>query len=163
MSPPQINSSKQGMWSSHFFRDLSQAVRRTPWDTPVTRTFLHPHFKGRRPTPKNTPPPKKMSFAQTVCANSFVCFLLIVKGKEAQFVQIVPKLFAQIVSNCPEIVCANCLCKLFLFGWVVFWGWVAFPSVLPRGQSTVSNTNSWSAACGREETKGRVWRMSGGH
>ena len=38
---PQKNSSKQGIWSSHFLRDLSQVVRRTPWDTPVpfyTRT-----------------------------------------------------------------------------------------------------------------------------
>ena len=26
-----------------------------------------------------------------------------------------------ICTNCPEIVCANCLCKLFLCGWVVFW------------------------------------------
>ena len=35
------NSLKQGIWSSHFLRDLSQVVRRTPWDTPVpfyTRT-----------------------------------------------------------------------------------------------------------------------------
>ena len=26
-----------------------------------------------------------------------------------------------VCTNCPEIVWANCLCKLFLFGWVVFW------------------------------------------
>ena len=39
--PPQKTSSKQGIWSSQFLRDLSQVVRRTPWDTPVplyTRT-----------------------------------------------------------------------------------------------------------------------------
>ena len=32
---PQKNSSKQGIWSSQFFRDLFQVVRRTPRDTPV--------------------------------------------------------------------------------------------------------------------------------
>ena len=41
VSPPQQNSLKQGIQSSHLLRDLSQVVRRTPWDTPVplyTRT-----------------------------------------------------------------------------------------------------------------------------
>ena len=33
--PPQRNSSKRGIWSSQFFRDLSQVVGRTPRDTPV--------------------------------------------------------------------------------------------------------------------------------
>ena len=42
--PPQKNSLKQGISSSHFLRDLSQVVRCTLWDTPVplyTRTS-HP-------------------------------------------------------------------------------------------------------------------------
>ena len=33
--PSPENSSKQGIWSSQIFRDLSQVVRRTPRDTPV--------------------------------------------------------------------------------------------------------------------------------
>ena len=33
--PPQKSSSKQGIWSSQFLRDLSQIVRRTLRDTPV--------------------------------------------------------------------------------------------------------------------------------
>ena len=43
-SPPK-NSSKQEIWSSQIFRDLSQVVRRTPRDTPVplyTRTSPWP-------------------------------------------------------------------------------------------------------------------------
>ena len=39
-------SLKQGIWSSHFLRDLSQLVGRTPWDTPVplyTRTSPWPN------------------------------------------------------------------------------------------------------------------------
>ena len=32
---PERNSSKQGIWSSHFSRDMSQVVGRAPRDTPV--------------------------------------------------------------------------------------------------------------------------------
>ena len=39
MFPPRKNSSKQEIWSSQFFRDLSQVVRRTPWDTSVHLYF----------------------------------------------------------------------------------------------------------------------------
>ena len=41
------DSLKQGIWSSHFCRDLSQVVRCTPWDTPVpfyTRTSPLPRI-----------------------------------------------------------------------------------------------------------------------
>ena len=54
------------------------------------------NFKGKRPTPKNTHPNKNSlhkQFAQTLSA----CFLLILKGRRGQFVQTVPKLFAQTV------------------------------------------------------------------
>ena len=52
------------------------------------------------------PPKKPPTQIKRVCTNSLcklfcVCFLLISKGKGGQFVQTVPKLFAQ-------IVCANC-------------------------------------------------------
>ena len=48
MFPPQENSLKQGVQSSHFWRDLSQVVRRTPLDKPVplyTRTSPLPKLR----------------------------------------------------------------------------------------------------------------------
>ena len=45
------NSSKQEIWSSQFFRDLSQFVRRTPRDTPVplyTRTSPWPRGDSKK-------------------------------------------------------------------------------------------------------------------
>ena len=61
------------------------------------------HLKGETHPPKKTHPIK------------------------TQFAQTISELFEQIVPSCPlkiseqvaERVCANCLCKLFLFGWVV--------------------------------------------
>ena len=41
------NSLQQGIWSSLFWRDLSQVVRRTPWDTPV------PFYTRTSPSPNN--------------------------------------------------------------------------------------------------------------
>ena len=69
--------------------------------------------QGKATHPKNHPP-KYKQFAQTVCANSFVCFLLILKGKgDNLYKQTVPKLFGQ-------TVCANCF---YLGGW--FFGWAS--------------------------------------
>ena len=39
--------------------------------------------------------------------------------------------------NCPEIVCPNCLRKLFLFGWVVFWVGLPF---MTEGRRKLSGT-----------------------
>ena len=80
----------------------------------LIRRSSHRVTQGKKSHPKDHPP-KKKQFAQKVCANSFVCFLLILKGKGGQFVQTVPKLFAQ-------TVCANCF---YLGEW--FFGWL-FPS-----------------------------------
>ena len=56
------------------------------------------------------PPTQIKQFAQTVCANSSASFLLVLKGKGGT-----------VCTNCPEIVCANCV-----FIWVgVFIGWVS--------------------------------------
>ena len=63
-------------------------------------------LKGRRPTQKTTHPNRNnfnKQFARTLSA----CFLPILEGKGGT-----------ICTNCPEIVCANCV-----FIWVgVFWG-----------------------------------------
>ena len=59
-------------------------------------------------------PKKPPTQIKRVCTNSlrklFCLFSVYCKGERGT-----------ICTNCPEIVCANCLCKLFLFGWVVFW------------------------------------------
>ena len=65
--PHQKNSSKQGIWSSPFLRDLSQVVRRTPQDTPVplhTRTSPWP----RSPTPNLAPLASSPCLAQNSVA-----------------------------------------------------------------------------------------------
>ena len=57
ISPPK-NSSKQEIWSSQFFRDLSQVVRLTPRETPVplyTRTSQWPIVSWETETTKNSP------------------------------------------------------------------------------------------------------------
>ena len=67
-------------------------------------------FMKGRPTQKKTPTQIKTQFAQTI---------------SGQFVQTVPPLSFKTsrkeAEEFAQTVCANCLCKLFLFGWVVLW------------------------------------------
>ena len=73
-------------------------------------------FRGKATHPKNTHLNKHClhkQFGQTLSAY----FLLILKGKEEQFAQIVPKLFAQTV----------CLFGCFFWGGG---GWAVHPSLL---------------------------------
>ena len=79
-------------------------------------------FKGRRPTQKTTHPNKNSlhkQFAQTLLS----VFCLFLKGKGGQFVQTVPKLFAQ-------TVCANCfyLGGWFLGGSSLHESWLSMPN-----------------------------------
>ena len=73
--------------------------------TPILRESLNSR--------EGDPPKKPPTQIKTVCTNSvrklFCLFSAYFKGKRGA-----------ICINCPEIVCANCLCKLFLFGWAVF-------------------------------------------
>ena len=64
-------------------------------------------FMTGRPTRKKPPTQIKTQFAQTI---------------SEQFVQTVPPFPFKMSRKQAKRVCANCLCKLFLFGWVVFWG-----------------------------------------
>ena len=64
-----------------------------------------PEVEGRGPAPKNDPPISKQ-FAETLSAN----FLLVLKGKEGQFAQAIPSVFAQ---------------TAFLIQVSGFWGWVS--------------------------------------
>ena len=80
----------------------------------LERKHLHwsscpPFFMKGRPTQKTTHPNKNSlhrQFAQTI---------------SGQFVQTVP-IFPKNKQKTDKRVCANSLCKLFLFGWVFFFG-----------------------------------------
>ena len=98
-------------------------------------------FKGRRPTQKTTHPNKN-----TVCANSSASFLLVLKGKGVT-----------VCTNCPEIVCANCV-----FIWVGgFLG--GSPSLQPvRDISTFFAQKRFSGpSWGSEDVMGG-WKKEGG-
>ena len=90
--------------------------------------------------PKKPPTQIKKSlhkqFAQTLLSVSY----FILKGQGGQFVQTVPKLFAQ-------TVCANCF---YLGGW--FFGWVVFPSMM------VSGVLGWGGVGGKRWNRGRGGR-----
>ena len=80
-----------------------------------------------RPTPKRPPTQIKAQFAQTI---------------SGQLVQIVPSFPFKMSRKQAERVCANCLCKLFLFGWVLFWG--VSPSSLEEGLDCfLGGANFW--------------------
>ena len=83
-------------------------------DTPLRarRWSLQNHF-SLQVSRAGDPPKKPPTQTKTVCTNSlrklFCLFSAHFKGKRGT-----------VCTNCPEIVCANCLCKLFLFGRVFF-------------------------------------------
>ena len=74
---------------------------------PLFQTILlRIEFMQGRPTQKTTHPNKS-----TVCANNFGTICTNCR----------PPYPFKISRRHAKRVCANCLCKLFLFGWVVFW------------------------------------------
>ena len=66
--PPQKKSLKLGIWSSHFSRDLSQVVRRTPQDTPV------PLYTRTSPSPiKYWPSPSSRGESSVSSSQPIIC------------------------------------------------------------------------------------------
>ena len=130
-SPARIGNSSDSCESSwrtikigvSIANDSRESIRESPCESPVPLRFPNYALVSREGDPPKKPPTQ----IKTVCTNSlrklfclFSAYFLRERGT--------------VCTHCPEIVCANCLCKLFLFGWVVFWVGLPFMIVLHKTQ-----------------------------